>query len=103
MAKFKIVKPHFRTHRNNGHPSYIYAQSKDEYKYIGITHANNTHGLDNIKLKSNPNPKDSRPSYARPFATHDKQNNFKQKKLKVYRVHKADKKTFRRIKKNYKK
>lgn len=57
MAKFKIVKPHFRTHRNNGHPSYIYAQSKDEYKYIGITHANNTHGLDNIKLKSNPNPK----------------------------------------------
>lgn len=42
MAKTKQIKPHFRTHKINGHPSYIYAEMGDEYKYIGITHANIT-------------------------------------------------------------
>lgn len=101
MAKTKQIKPHFRTHKINGHPSYIYAEMGDEYKYIGITHSKTTHKLDNKKLKFNPNSKDSRPSYARPFSTHDKKSNFKKKKLKGYKVHKADKKTFRNIKKNY--
>lgn len=72
MAKTKQIKPHFRTHKINGHPSYIYAEIDNEYKYIGITHANFTQGLRNKKLKFNPNNKDSRKSYARPFSTHDK-------------------------------
>ena len=38
--KYKIIKPHFRTHKKNGHPSYIYADNGNEYKYIGLTHSN---------------------------------------------------------------
>lgn len=102
MNKFKQIKPHFRTHKKNGHPSYIYAENDSEYKYIGITHSNKTHGMKNNKLKFNPNRKDPKVSYARPFSTHDTKNNFKKNKLKGYRVHKADKKTMRRVKKNYK-
>ena len=101
MAKTKLLKPHFRTHKVNGHPSYIYAEIGDEYKYIGITHSNITQGLRNKKIKFNPNLNDTRPSYARPFSTHDKKSKFKKKKLKGYKVHKADKKTFSKIKKNY--
>lgn len=99
----KQIKPHFRTNKINGHPSYIYAEKGDDYKYIGITHSKKTHGLKNIPLKYNPNSKDSRQSYMRPFSTHDKKGNFKKKRLKGYRIHKADKKKVRRIKRNYKK
>lgn len=101
MTKSKQIKPHFRTHKVNGHPSYIYEEIGDEYKYIGITHASITQGLKNKKLRFNPNSNDSRTSYARPFSTHDKKNNFKKKKLKGYKVHNADKKVFRNIKRNY--
>lgn len=101
MTKAKQIKPYFRTHKVNGHPSYIYAETDDEYKYIGITHSPKTYGRFNKKLRFNPNSKDSRTSYARPFSTHDKKKNFKRKRLKGYKVHKADKKTFRNIKKNY--
>lgn len=101
MSKSKQIKPHFRTHKINGHPSYIYAEMDDEYKYIGITHAPKTYGIFNKKLKFNPNSKDTRTSYARAFSTHDKKSNFKKKILKGYKVHEADKKIFREIKKNY--
>lgn len=98
---FKAIKPHFRTHKKNGHPSYIYAENNDEYKYIGITHADKTYGQYNKKLKYNPNVQDPKLSHARPFSTHDKKNNFKKSKLSGYRIHNADKKTIARVKKNY--
>lgn len=101
--KYKIIEPHFRTHKKNGHPSYIYADNGNEYKYIGITHAKYTHGSKNIKFKINPeiNPKDSRPSHLRSFSTHDLKTNFKKRKLKGFGVHKADKKRISKIKRNY--
>lgn len=98
MAKFKIFKPYFKTHKVNGHPSYIYAENNDEYKYVGITHANSTHGMNNKKLKYNPNSNDFRISYARPYSTHDKKRNYKKKKLNRYKIHKADKKIFVKLK-----
>ena len=101
MSKTKIIKPLFKIHKKNGHPAYIYAEYDDQYKYIGITHADSTHKLKNIKLKFNPNKKDNRVSYVRPFSTHDRKKNFKKCNLNGYKVHKADKKTLRKIKKNY--
>jgi hypothetical protein len=105
MAKYKIVKPHFRMHKINGHPSYIYADNGIEYKYIGITHSNLTDGVKNIKLKYDPNinSKDIRPSHIRPFSTHDYKYNFKSRKKKFFRIHKADKRKISKVKKNYKK
>ena len=102
MSKFKQIKPIFKTHKKNGHPSYIYAESDKEYKYIGLTHSNNTHGLNNIKLKNNPNKNDSRDSYALSFSTHDHKNRFKKKNLKGYKISDKDKRTISRIKKNLK-
>lgn len=103
MKKYKIFKPHFRTHKKNGHPSYIYAENTTDYKYIGITHAKKTHGLQNKQLKYSPNINDNKVNYIRPFSTHDKKSNFKKKKLKGYRIHNADKKTIAIVKNNYKK
>ena len=99
--RIQIIKPFFKIHKKNGHPAYIYAEYDDQYKYIGITHADSTHKLKNIKLKFNPNKKDNRVSYVRPFSTHDKKSIFKKRKLKNYKIHRADKKIFRSIKKKY--
>ena len=100
--KFKVIKPEFRTHKTNGHPAYIYAKNDNEYKYIGITHSPNTHGLKNKKLRYRLSSSDTKDSYLRPFSTHDKIKKFKNKKIRGLKVHKADKKTVRKIKKNYK-
>ena len=101
MCFRKKFKQHFRIHKKNGHPSLIYDEYGNEYKYIGITHAPITHGLNNELLKVNPNRKDKRKSYARPFSTHDIKNNFKKIPLKGYKVRYRNKKIFNRIKKNY--
>lgn len=103
MGKFKILRPHFRIHKKNGHPSYIYAENKTDYKYIGMTHSSKTHGIKNKRLKFNPNKKDIQVSFMRPFSSHDLKRNFKKKRIKGYKIHKADKKMVRKIKKNYKK
>ena len=50
MSKTKIIKPLFKIHKKNGHPAYIYAEYDDQYKYIGITHADSTHKLKNPQL-----------------------------------------------------
>ena len=102
MSKKRVqIKPCFRRHKINGHPCYIYDEFNNEYKYIGITHSPITQGLKNKKLKFNPDINDSRNSYLRPFSTHDDKKNFKVKKLKGFRIHKADKKLGSKIKKNY--
>lgn len=99
--KYKIIKPHFRTHKKNGHPSYIYADNGNEYKYIGLTHSKKTYGQFNKPLKFNPNNKDIRISYVRKFSTHDLKKNFKKNKLNGYKIHKVDKKLISKIKINY--
>ena len=101
MSKSKIIKPFFKIHKKNGHPAYIYAEYDDQYKYIGITHAEITQGIRNKKIKFNSNNKDPRTCYARPFSTHDKKSIFKKRKLKNYKIHRVDKKIFRSIKKKY--
>lgn len=57
MSKKKRFKPIFKRHKINGHPSYIYDEYEDQYKYIGITHAKITQGVKNKKLRCNPNVK----------------------------------------------
>lgn len=80
------------------HPAYIYARDGNTYKFIGITHAPITQGVRNIKLLKNPNPNDSRDSYARPFSDQDKIHNFG-RRLKGWKIDPADKKTLDKIKK----
>lgn len=101
MRKKKGFKPHFRRHKKNGHPAYIYSAFGNEFKYVGITHAKYTDGKRNRKLKYNPNLKDTRQSYARPFSTHDLKKNFKKKPLLKFRLHIFDRLTIKKSQRKY--
>jgi hypothetical protein len=73
-----------------GHPTYIYARQGDDYFYIGITHAEISEGVKNIRLERNPNPRDKRPSYFRPKPQKNKRASFG-KKLSGWSFSDADK------------
>lgn len=94
----EVKKNEFRQNKKTRHPAYIYAKVGNEFKYIGITHAEITEGVKNIKLDKNPNPKDAEPAYARPKAEKSKTSNFKSKE-KDWKLSKKDKEKLNKIKK----
>lgn len=98
MANKRKRNPEFRFNRVTNHPTYIYAKDGRNYKYIGLTHAKITQGTENIPLSKNPNPKDPRSSYARPFADRKPISTFG-KKLDGWSLADADKATMNAIKK----
>ena len=76
QAKIEIIKPsnkagqprnEFRDYKKSGHPSYVFRKYKRYYDFIGLTHAEETKGEKNIKLSKNPNPKEKKTSYLRPY------------------------------------
>ena len=79
MAKRKQFKPGFR-HNNSpkskGHPTYVYGESGNEYKYLGITHSSKSGHKKNYELLNNPNPNDTRKAYVRKQAQKDKKHFF---------------------------
>ena len=79
-----------------GHPTYIFAQQGNDYIFLGITHANVTNGVKNIKLEKNPNPKDKRDSYIRLSVEKHNKSSFG-KKLDGWRFSNADKEKVKRI------
>ena len=95
-----IKKNEFRKNNSKeytGHPTYIYAQVGNEFIFVGITHAKITDGIKNIQLERNPNPKDKRPSYMRPFADKKHKSSFG-KKLKGWKLTENDKKKALKLK-----
>ena len=102
MSKFKRkFKSHFRKNhskKSHGHPALVYGRKGDEYKYLGLTHSPITRGKRNVRLKVNPNPRDHKTSYVRPFSRTDKIKYFSKRKLKGWKVSKKDKHRIRRIK-----
>lgn len=102
MSKKKISE--FRINnskKSNGHPAYVFGEKGDSYIYIGLTHSPKTYKVKNYKLSRNPNPKDSKDSYVRPFATLDKKSKFSKPK-KTWSLSKKDKKLMNKIKKKIK-
>ena len=92
-------KNEFRySQKTQGHPAYIYKREGDKYKFIGITHAPITEGIKNIPLNKNPNPADSRKSYARPMADSDNYKKFS-RKLKGWKISPSDKDKLKKIQK----
>ena len=66
----KKFKKHFRINHSKesaGHPSYAIRKVGNSFDSIGLTHSPVTDNKKNIKLRKNPNPRDSRISYIRPF------------------------------------
>lgn len=78
--KREIKKNEFRTYKPTGHPSYIYARVGNDYKFIGITHSEITKDVKNIRLDTNPNPKDMKSAYALPYSNRDKTHTFSKKR-----------------------
>lgn len=95
--KKAIKKDEFRKNKINSHPVYIYAKEGNKYKFIGITHAEITQGVKNIRLDKNPNPKDNKPAFIRPKLEIGKTNNFKAKE-KDWKLSKSDKVKINKIK-----
>ncbi len=100
MAK-EIKKNEFRknnSRRTAGHPTYIYAQEGDEYKFIGITHSPITDDIDNIPLEKNPEPGNKTKAYIRPNPAKAHKSSFGSK-LKGWFFSDADKEKVDAVKK----
>ena len=96
--KNKKVNEFRKSNKIHGHPAYIYKREGDTYKFIGITHSPITKGVRNIPLDINPNPNDSRKSYARPRSDSDNKKNFS-KKLSGWKLDIKDRNKINKIKK----
>ena len=97
----ELKKDEFRKNNSKqlkGHPVYIYAKEGNNYKFIGITHAEITQGVKNIKLDKNPNPNDKRSAYAKPKPQKEKTSKFS-KKLEGWKLSGKDKTKLSKIKK----
>lgn len=57
-----------KTPEAGGHPAYIYEKVGRKRKYLGLTKAKQTDGVDNLPLKKNPEPGNLNKSYVRPNA-----------------------------------
>ena len=104
MAK-EIKKNEFRKNNSRetgGHPTYIFAQKGKKFKFIGITHANVTEGVENIPLEKNPEPGKTEQSYIRPNPDEAHKSSFGAK-LKGWFFSDKDKKKVEAVKKKGKK
>ncbi len=104
MAK-EIKKNEFRknnSRRTAGHPTYIYAQEGDDYKFIGITHSPITDDMENIPLDKNPEPGNNSQAYIRPTPQKEHRSSFGAK-LKGWFFSPSDKEKVEVVKKKNKK
>lgn len=74
-------------------------KDKNNYKYIGITHASETNKVKNVPLEKNPNKKDNSKSYARPNPSISNKKNFNKGKENYKLRSKKDRKTMKDISK----
>ena len=101
MSKSKRpFKKHFRVNRSkeaSAHPTYVIRKKGDNYDYIGLAHSPVTDNKKNIKLSKNPNPKDNRVSYIRPFFRSGTIKKFSSKRIRGWKFAKRDKKKVRKV------
>jgi len=100
MAKKKILRGHFYSINNKrikGHKGRIVNVKKNKVKAVVVTHAPRTRGRKNIRLKENPNKKDSSTAYVlkTPQYASVKEVGTHRKDMKV--SNKQDKSLFRKI------
>lgn len=94
--KNKGFRRGFRKNKRIKHPTYVIDKHGNIYKYIGITHSPKTNNEDNIPLSKNPNPKDNRAAYMRPYVEDDDFRNFG-RGYNDWQFSEADRKTVQKI------
>lgn len=75
-----------------GHVHYVCGKKGGNLQSVGVTHGKRTKGVNNLRLKKNPNPADSKPAYVRPKLTEKKAAEYG-KRLNGLGLSKEDKKT----------
>lgn len=103
MAK-EIKKNEFRKANDKkfgAHPTYIYAQEGKKLKFIGITHAEITEGVENIPLEKNPEPGNKTKVYIKPNPDEARRSSFGAK-LKGWFFSDKDKKKVDEVKRKEK-
>ena len=58
------------------HPAYVFLEKGNIYVYVSITHSRNVDGVIVIKLRKNPNPKDTKESFRVVGAKEDSKDRF---------------------------
>lgn len=89
--KKAVERNEFRKNKVSGHPVYIYKKVGRRYEFIGVTHAEITQGVRNIKLERSPNPKDTKEAYIRPKSESLKENKFSKQPYKGWKFTEKDK------------
>lgn len=84
------------------HPAYLMSIKGENGTIVGLTHAEKTQGVKNVKLPYNPNKKDKRTTYARPFTKDIPMTKLSQP-YKDWKMSKESKKVAKKIKKQKKK
>ena len=79
-----VAKNEFRYNNQTAHPNYIFEESGNRYRALGLTHNSSTFGRANMPLDQNPDPKDSQKAYVRNGIISDKKSNFSKKTISTY-------------------
>ena len=64
------------TKEEKGHLQYVCGRVGSDLQSVGVTHGKRTKGVNNIPLKQNPNPQDSKQAYIRPKLTQKKAKDY---------------------------
>ena len=102
MTRKYKSKNEFRYNFDSRHPNYIFGESRNKYKSLGITHKDKTFNQKNMPLKCNPNKLDKSKAYIRYGVITSKKTNYS-KKLKNYGFSKSDYANVKSKIRNYKK
>lgn len=95
----RSFQTHFRKGYNGkltGHPQYIYGESGNNYKILGLTTSPITNGVKNEPLDDNPEPNNHEQAYVRTKPEQENKGVFGER-LKGWKFSKKDKEKVRKI------
>ena len=96
-------KAEFRFNHKTGHMNYVFGETEEDYKSVGLTSKETTFGKKNMPLEKNPKKGDSGKSYIRNGIISDRKGSYSEKIAKNYEFSEEDKPKVKSKIRNYKK
>lgn len=98
-----LPKDEFRFNHVAKHTNYIFGETAEQYKAVGLTHRDTTFGRRNMPLNDNPKKGDTAPSYARNGIITEDKRSYSKKTAKNFQFSKDDKANVKSKIRHYKK
>ena len=98
-----LPKDEFRFNHVAKHTNYIFGETAEQYKAVGLTHRGATFGRGNMPLNVNPKKGDEAPSYARNGIITEDKRSYSKKIAKNFQFSKDDKANVKSKIRHYKK